>query len=120
MKLESLGRRGKVLVIDNEPDIGTAIGRLLRRVHDVAVETEATNALQRLRDGERFDVILCDVQMPVMTGLQFHAAVRELDPSIAERIVFLTGGHGEHVPTSRLSKPFTVEDLRAAVDSRVK
>jgi len=120
MTLESLGRRGKVLVIDNEPEIGTAIGRLLRRVHDVAVETEAINALERLRAGERFDVILCDVQMPVMSGLEFHAAVHELDGSIAERIVFLTGGHGEQVPTTRLAKPFTVEDLRAVVDSRVK
>ncbi len=54
--------------------------------------TSARDALHRLRAGETWDVIFCDLHMPDMTGMQFHDAVRGFDPALADRTVFLTGG----------------------------
>ena len=64
--------------------------------------------------GERYELILCDLMMPGMSGMEFHAAVLRLDPAQAARIVFLSGGACteaaarflEEVPNDRLAKPF--------------
>ncbi|MCE9581079.1 MAG: PAS domain S-box protein [Planctomycetes bacterium] len=111
------GRR--VLVIDDEPDLGTAIARLLEPEHLVTVECEAESALERLRKGEEFDVILCDLMMPRMTGMDLYAELVRTCPEQAARMIFLTGG--AFTPRSRefleeagrpqVEKPFALEDL---------
>jgi PAS domain S-box-containing protein len=85
-------RRGRVLVIDDEPAIGRAMGRLLQPDHDVFVVTDAREAMLRIAAGEGFDIVLCDLMMPAMTGMDFYEALREGNPELARRIVFMTGG----------------------------
>ena len=66
--------RGRVLVVDDEPMIGAAIQRtLLARPRGGHHDAAPREALGRLRQGERFDVILCDLMMPQMTGMDLHA-----------------------------------------------
>ena len=73
--------------------------------------------------GERFDVILCDLMMPQMTGMDLHRALSEQIPEQAGRMVLLTGGAFtpgavsflDRVPNRRLDKPFDPARLRAAV-----
>jgi CheY-like chemotaxis protein len=50
------------------------------------------SALQRITAGERFDIIVCDLMMPQMTGMDLHAALTRAAPDQAARMVFLTGG----------------------------
>jgi PAS domain S-box-containing protein len=85
-------RRGRVLVIDDEPAIGRAMIRVLQRDHDVSFVGEAREALSRIAGGASFDVVLCDLMMPGMNGMEFFEAVREEKPDLARRIVFVTGG----------------------------
>lgn len=85
-------RRGRVLVVDDEHAIVRSVERILGTEHEVASHTNAGDALARLRRGERFDVILCDLMMPETTGMELHAALRELDAEQAKRMIFLTGG----------------------------
>ncbi|MFO0679531.1 MAG: response regulator [Polyangiaceae bacterium] len=116
-------KRGTVLVVDDEASVGTAIKRVLSSEHEVVVELSATAALERIRRGATFDVILCDVMMPVLSGMSFHTSVREVSPELAERIVFLTGGafterarkYLETVKNVRLDKPFEAKELRDVV-----
>ncbi len=54
--------------------------------------TDAKQALERISAGERYDVILCDLLMPVMTGMDLYAEVVRAAPKLAGRIVFMTGG----------------------------
>jgi CheY-like chemotaxis protein len=116
-----------VLVVDDEPQIGSAIVRTLRRDHDVEVATRARAALERLRGGEAFDVILCDVMMPEMSGLELHAELSRTDSRLAERIIFITGGAFsaqtqavlDGMPNECISKPFDIGGLRALVSERV-
>ncbi|MBI2920604.1 MAG: PAS domain S-box protein [Planctomycetes bacterium] len=118
------GRRRRVLLIDDEMHMSLALARLLEPDHEVVAETEGGAALERLRAGEVFDVILCDLMMPRMTGMDLHAELSKSMPELAARMVFLTGG--AFTPRSQaflqteglkwLEKPFQLEDLLRAME----
>jgi CheY-like chemotaxis protein len=119
-------RRGAVLVVDDEPLLCRYLRRLLAPDHDVTVATSAADAVERVARGERFDVILCDLCMPRMSGMELHAAVQELAPELARRMVFLTGAACaptaraflDAVPNARIEKPFEPATLRAVLRRR--
>jgi signal transduction histidine kinase len=121
-------RRGRVLVVDDEPMIATAIGRTLAFDHEVVVSADAADALERILGGERFDVVLCDLMMPQMTGMDLHSALSTHAPDQAERMVFLSGGAFtaaaraflDEVPNQRLEKPFDTRQLSALVNERIR
>jgi two-component system, cell cycle sensor histidine kinase and response regulator CckA len=119
--------RGRVMVIDDDRAMGTAIGLVLGDDHDVEVLTSARGALARLCAGERYDAIVCDVMMPEMSGADFHTALASSKPELASRVIFLTGGAFnvlareflDRVPNARLDKPFDSQRLRAMVNRQV-
>ncbi|HEX8437444.1 response regulator [Archangium sp.] len=123
----AVSRRGRVLVVDDEPMVGVAIRRTLQRDHEVVVLTSAREAQARLTAGEGFDVILCDVMMPEMSGMDLHEELTSHSPELAERFVFLTGGAFtssaraflSRVSNPRLEKPFSSQELRELVQSLV-
>jgi PAS domain S-box-containing protein len=90
--------RLRLLVIDDEPLIGRSLSRLLREL-DIAFEVRARSALERLRGGEQFDAILCDLMMPEMSGMQFYEIVCQEMPDLGHKILFMSsgafGGEGE-------------------------
>src|SRR5439155_324873 len=85
-------RRGRILVVDDEASITTTMRRLFGTEHEVTTVMGAPDALVRLHAGERFDVILCDLMMPTMTGMELHSELRSRIPEQAQRMIFLTGG----------------------------
>lgn len=121
-------RRGRVLLLDDDPMIGTAVRRILATEHEVVTFTSAREALDRIGSGEHFDVILCDLMMPLITGIEFHKQLARTSPEQAAGIVFLTGGAFtvsaraflDSVPNVRMEKPFQVQNLRALVNDRVR
>ncbi|HVI24335.1 MAG TPA: response regulator [Myxococcales bacterium] len=121
-------RRGRVLVVDDEPMVGSSIRRLLGRDHEVVVVQSGKEAVARIAAGERYDVVLCDLLMPEMTGMDVHADLHARDPELARRMVFLSGGavtqrardFYEQVPNPKLEKPFDVARLREIVQGFVE
>jgi signal transduction histidine kinase len=116
------GRRGKILVIDDEPMINVILRRMLGRDHDVTSASSVREAIERLaNEDEHPDLVLCDLMMPEMTGMDLHAELSRTNPSLAQRIVFMTGGAFtprareflDQVPNARVEKPFEVQSLRA-------
>ena len=87
-----VGRRGRILVVDDEPMLGTAVRRMLSAEHEVLAVTSARDAIERVFKGERFDIILCDLMMPEVTGMDLHAELVRFAPEQAEKMVFMTGG----------------------------
>jgi PAS domain S-box-containing protein len=116
-------RRGRLLVIDDEEKVGHALASLLRADHDVEVSVNPRAIAERLLAGERFDVILCDLVMPGMTGMELHAIVAKHVPEQAERFVFVTGGAFTpaaadfvgHMSHTVLEKPYDLQKLNAAI-----
>jgi CheY-like chemotaxis protein len=118
--------RRRVLVVDDERLVGEAIARVLAEENEVDVVTDARQALSRIASGERYDVLLCDLMMPVMTGMDLYAEVVRTSPKLAGRVVFMTGGaftpraHAflESVANPWLEKPLDTGRLRSVI-SRV-
>lgn len=121
------GRRGRVLVVDDEPAIGAVLRRHLESEHDVTVTTAAQEALDRVKRGEAFDVVICDLMMPHMTGMDLYGEIARIAPEQAARMVFLTGG--AFTPRAQdflldgtkvhLEKPVDSAALRRVVAERV-
>ena len=82
----------RVLVIDDDAMVCRSLTRLLQAHHTVVAVFEAAEGLRRIEAGERFDVILCDVMMPEVSGVEFYERLRESVPEQAARVVFVTGG----------------------------
>jgi CheY-like chemotaxis protein len=106
----------RVLVLDDNADIGRLLARHLGAGHVVTVLTSGHEAVQSLKAGARYDTIFSDVKMPRMGGLDFHAQVSSIDLDQARRIVFLTGGDHPGLPNRSVAKPFDLAELRAIVD----
>ncbi len=115
--------RVKLLVVDDEPYICTAIQRLLRREHRVTALTTVREALALLEGGERFDVILSDLMMPEQNGEDFYKELKRVAPDQARRMIFMTGGaftpRSEEFlrssPVPQVAKPISLEMLQGAI-----
>jgi two-component system, cell cycle sensor histidine kinase and response regulator CckA len=120
-------RRGRVLVVDDDPAVGNSLRRLLRD-HQVVVERSGAAALRRLFDDEPYDVVLCDLMMPEVSGIDVYERIVEKSPEYSGRIVFVTGG--AFTPRAReflrrssaphLDKPFEAESVRRLVRSLIE
>jgi PAS domain S-box-containing protein len=114
--------RGRILVVDDEPLIRRAIARALAE-HELIVPQSATDARELLKQGARFDLILCDLIMPDVTGIELYEWLLEKDPLQARRVAFISGGalsktsadFLSSVPNLLIEKPFTPVDLRRVV-----
>jgi len=80
----------RILVIDDDEPVAKALARLLER-HRVTVATSGRRALEILGD-DVFDLVLCDLMLPDVDGVEIYQRVRVTDPAAASRFVFMTGG----------------------------
>ena len=102
--------------------ITTVLKRILGSEHSVSVMAprDLVDALSR---GDRFDVILCDLMMPDITGVELYGLIEKAAPDQIPRVVFMTGGAVSEsassflsrVPNARVAKPFENRLLREIV-----
>jgi PAS domain S-box-containing protein len=117
------GEHGRILVIDDEPLVATAIRRALQAEHQVTCVKTAREAMALIDRGEGFDAILCDLILPEVTGMDFYDNLLRTRPDVARRVVFMSGGaftpkaieFVASVSNRCLEKPFSAEQLRGAV-----
>jgi CheY-like chemotaxis protein len=118
-----LERKARILVVDNEPLIVRAITRFLGHDYDVDSAENGQEALEVMKDGPRPDLVLCDLLMPEMTGMELYACVLRDSPDLSRRFAFLTGGAYtpetiaflEESKRPTLNKPLDPQSLRRAV-----
>lgn len=122
------GLRGRVLIVDDEPNILRAVSRTIARSHEVVTATDGDEALELIRrDPRGFDAVMTDVQMPRMSGVELYRAIERDFPELTERVLFMTGGvfaaeveaFLRSVAHRVLRKPFDPDLLRRLVDERV-
>jgi nitrogen-specific signal transduction histidine kinase/CheY-like chemotaxis protein len=115
--------RGRILIVDDEPMVGAVIRQMLEGEHEVQVAGSGHEGIQLLRENPQFDVILCDLIMPDVSGMDVHEWLAERSPELIRRMVFITGGAftpaaKEFVQKSRnilVDKPIESDALRALV-----
>lgn len=124
--LERAGRRPlpeRLLVVDDEDSVRESLvaqlGKLGSQVDSAATGTEA----ERMLSEGTYDAVLMDVRMPGTSGLDLHRTLRERNPRLARRVVFMTGdfvndellGTVEETGNILLEKPFTMDELTHAL-----
>jgi signal transduction histidine kinase/ActR/RegA family two-component response regulator len=115
--------RARILVVDDEPLVGTVLQRTLGHEHDVTTCASGPEALARLARGETYDVVLSDLLMPEMSGMELHQAMVARHPALARHLVFLTGGACSEAARDFLArpgveyveKPFELEAIRHVI-----
>jgi PAS domain S-box-containing protein len=115
--------RRRILLVDDEAPVRRVLGRVLERSHEVVVTDSGAAALAMLERDARFDVILCDIMMPHMSGMQFYAQLAKTDAALAGRMIFMSGGaFGKHSADLLaacnqpvLDKPFDMAELQRAL-----
>jgi CheY-like chemotaxis protein len=116
--MSSEGPRVRVLVVDDEEGIRQLVMSVL---HDAAIEAVDADsgkaALQRLKSGGRFDLLLTDVRMPEMDGFELARRARAAQPEL--RVLFMTGYMAEYqLHPSResiIAKPFRPAELLGCI-----
>jgi two-component system cell cycle sensor histidine kinase/response regulator CckA len=117
------GQTGRVLVIDDEPLVSTAIRRALEPEHQVTCVKTVREASALVERGESFDAILCDLLLPDVSGMDFYDDLLRTRPDVARRVIFMSGTTSNpravefvaSVSNRCLEKPFSSETLRGAV-----
>lgn len=116
--------KARVLVVDDEPEIAELLRAMLESAgYEVASADSGLVALELLAEA-RFDAIVSDLRMPGMDGAALWREVRQRHPSLARRMLFVTGdtlsaGASQFLDQTgcaRLEKPFAKAELLAAVE----
>lgn len=111
------------MIVDDEKPLLRALSRALDASFHIETFSDANTALDTLRSGRDYNAILCDINLPGLTGLGLLDEVIMVRPDLADRFVFMSGRvwHGNAIRArglsmSVLAKPFTPADLIAALD----
>jgi CheY-like chemotaxis protein len=123
---ERQAARLKILVVDDEERVLNYLGSLLSH-HDVILESDGRRAIDRISGGD-IDIVLCDLMMPRMTGMEIHGELKGSNPDASERMLFMTGGVFVEeaadflagLPGRWIEKPINIGELESRIWSRIE
>jgi CheY-like chemotaxis protein len=115
--------KAKILVVDDEQVVRDLVKRVLAgEGYEVDTVDNADDALKEI-EGKRYNLILLDVKMPGISGVELYGSIQKIARSLARRVVFITGDvmaadtekflSGTKAP--HIAKPFNAEQLRREV-----
>jgi signal transduction histidine kinase len=108
-----------ILVVDDEHAITTLLQRILESEgHKVVAVADGLEAREMLAE-RHFDVMICDLKMPGMSGRELYAYIQQAHPELAPRIIFSTGdtvseeswAFLNRVRNRYISKPFKLDEV---------
>jgi CheY-like chemotaxis protein/two-component sensor histidine kinase len=114
------GNQLRLLFVDDEPNLLRSYSRAFAKTHAVTLAKDGEEALAFIRQRTDWDLIVCDLSMPGMSGMQLYHVIREQFPGLIDRIVFATGGVTQRdieeflasITNRVLEKPFDMSVLR--------
>ena len=117
--------RSRILIVDDDPDIRNVLTLLLNKSYDVAEAADGAAAVNYVREHPETDLILLDVMMPGISGIDACGEIRRWSNA---PVLFLTAKSAESDRISAyrsggddfLSKPFSHEELLAKVGSLLR
>lgn len=125
--IRSIGRSPLALIVDDDAAVRSVLQRWFKRSgYVVEAVADGDAARRRLTEGDadRFNVIVCDVRMPGLTGPELYAWLRIARPSLVPRVIFTTGDRYQWevaaffsaTSCARLDKPFELGTLQRVVE----
>ena len=116
--------RARIMVVDDEPAICQFLSQVLTQEgHNVETIDNASTALERLKC-ERYSLILLDIRMKGMDGIELYRHMGKIAPSLQRRVIFITGD--TMTPDTRsfldrtkaryIPKPFDAEQLKEEIN----
>jgi CheY-like chemotaxis protein len=115
----------RALVIDDDSAIRAALSRFFTRRGWVCHEAEhGRAALDQLAESSAYDVLVCDLRMPVMSGVELHDYLAASSPELLDRLLLIAGNVTspevaeflERTSCPLLTKPFELHELASAVE----
>jgi DNA-binding NtrC family response regulator len=113
------GDKPLLFVIDDEPMMGATLELTLSDDFEVRVFQSAERALEALEANEPAQVILCDLMMPQLSGMEFHKRLESVRPELVRKVLYMSGG--AYTPDAReflatsgarsIAKPFDFDLL---------
>jgi DNA-binding NtrC family response regulator len=117
---------GRVLIVDDEPEMVESTARLLGHAGHQCVTTTAAEEALALLESQRPDVLLTDLKMPGMGGLDLLRRAHQIDPDLPVIVITAFASIESAVGAVKegafdyLPKPFSAEQLRVAVDRALR
>lgn len=117
----------RILIVDDEPNVLLSYKRSLRKTFDVDTAQSGDETLKKLAGGERYAVIVSDMQMPNMNGVELLSKTRKIDPDMVR--IMLTGNADQQTAIDAinvgdifrfLNKPCAIETFTEAVSSALE
>lgn len=129
--MKSMSDLYRILVVDDEPDVEPMVLQRMRREirrgkYEFQFAGNGVQALERLREGGDFDIVLSDINMPEMDGLTLLQQIPSVDPNI-KSVIISAYGDMENIRAAMnrgafdfVTKPIDFEDLRITIDRTVR
>ncbi|MCA9411804.1 MAG: sigma-54-dependent Fis family transcriptional regulator [Candidatus Omnitrophica bacterium] len=111
----------KILIVDDEAGIRSILKRVLSKHHETAEAADGQTAVDKVREW-RPDILICDLKMPEMDGMEVLRRVQEIDPDLVSVMITAHGTVETAVEAMKLGafdyfrKPFDVEEVKVVVD----
>jgi CheY-like chemotaxis protein len=115
-----------IILVEDETALLAPLRRMLAAYHDIITFSDPRDGMRCLMEQEPPDVIICDINMPMVSGIELYREVTRVRPFLAKRFVFLTGGVSEEAApllageVRILEKPVHREELIAAIEAIAK
>jgi CheY-like chemotaxis protein len=122
-------KQKKILVVDDELMLLMTMQRMLENLYDVTTAVGGREAIKIIDKQEKplFDLIICDIYMPDMNGVNLYLHIIKNHPYLQNRIIFMTGGAltteiEEFLQSNKnmcLSKPFEYSKFLQAIKDSI-
>jgi len=123
VKKSKKAAKARILVVDDEKVIRDIVNLVLTgEGHEVEAVDNAADALKKI-EGQKYSLILLDIKMPDMSGIELYERIQKIDKSLAHKVVFITGDimgadtekFLYETKVAHIDKPFDVEQLSREV-----
>jgi PAS domain S-box-containing protein len=116
--------KAKILVVDDEPVIRQFISQVLSEQGHTVETADSADAALKMVKAKRYRLILLDIKMPGMSGVELYKRFQEIAPSLTKRVVFITGdvmgkrtiSFLNKTKTPYMMKPFDARELKTGIN----
>ncbi len=120
--------RGRILVVDDQPSVGKVLQRMLGKEHDLIIVQSGSEAKRILETDTSFHLVLCDLMMPDVSGMDLYEWLETAHPRFAQRMVFISGGTFTpraaefvlKIGDRLLEKPFSVRKVKSLLEKMIQ